>query len=82
MFAVFIEFGALVFHTYALIRHLCRGWGPEFVHLRYKLNESMNKLFHTFLDVVTDSTSDWSLNFELLFIILYWVDVHILEVVL
>jgi len=45
MFAVFIEFGAHVFHTYALIRHLCRGWGPEFLRLRYKLNKSMNKLF-------------------------------------
>ena len=78
MFAVFVEFGALVYHTYALIRHLCREWGPKFMHLRNKLNESMNKLFHIFLNILKDSTSDWSFNFVLLFIILCWVDVHIL----
>ena len=42
---MFIEFSALVFHTYALIMHWCRGWGTEFVRLKYKLKESMNKLF-------------------------------------
>jgi hypothetical protein len=45
MFAVFIEFIALVFQTYALIRHWCRGWGTEFLRLKYKLKEFMNKLF-------------------------------------
>jgi len=33
---------------------------------------------HTYLEEVPDSTSNWLLNIVLLFIILYWVDVHIL----
>jgi len=42
------------------------------------MNEGIYTQVHIYLDIMTNSTYYWPLNFVSLFILLDWMDVHIL----